>query len=51
MILRHERVILDTALAELYNVSVKRLNEQAKRNRKRFPRISCFSSLPERTNL
>src|SRR4029077_9939603 len=30
MILRRERVILDTALAELYNVSVKRLNEQAK---------------------
>src|SRR5207249_3655381 len=29
--------ILDTALAELYSVSVKRLNEQVKRNRERFP--------------
>jgi hypothetical protein len=37
LILRRQRVILDTALAELYNVPVKRLNEQAKRNRKRFP--------------
>jgi ORF6N domain len=46
MILRHERVILDTALAELYNVSVKRLNEQAKRNRKRFPADFMFQLTP-----
>ena len=46
MILRHERVILDTALAELYNVSVKRLNEQAKRNRKRFPADFMFQITP-----
>jgi hypothetical protein len=37
LILRHRRVILDTVLADLYEVSVKRLNEQIKRNRKRFP--------------
>jgi hypothetical protein len=46
MILRRERVILDTALAELYNVSVKRLNEQAKRNRKRFPADFMFQLTP-----
>jgi hypothetical protein len=46
MILRHERVILDTALAELYNVSVKRLNEQTKRNRKRFPADFMFQLTP-----
>src|ERR1700674_2295576 len=46
MILRHERVILDTALAELYNMSVKRLNEQAKRNRKRFPADFMFQLTP-----
>jgi len=37
LILRHQKVILDTALAGLYGVPVKRLNEQVKRNRERFP--------------
>jgi hypothetical protein len=37
LILRKQRVILDTPLAELYGVSVKRLNQQVKRNRERFP--------------
>jgi hypothetical protein len=46
MILRHERIILDTALAELYNVSMKRLNEQAKRNRKGFPADFMFQLTP-----
>lgn len=36
-IVRRHKVILDTALAELYNVSVKRLNQQVNRNRERFP--------------
>src|SRR5262249_3717292 len=35
--LRGHKVILDSDLAELYGVPVKRLNEQVKRNRKRFP--------------
>jgi hypothetical protein len=42
LILRHQRVILDTELAELYSVSVKRLNEQAKRNRQKFPADFMF---------
>jgi hypothetical protein len=37
LILRRQRIILDTSLAELYGVSVKRLNQQVKRNRERFP--------------
>jgi hypothetical protein len=46
LILRRQRVILDTALAELYNVPVKRLNEQSKRNRKRFPADFMFQLTP-----
>jgi hypothetical protein len=45
-ILRHQKVILDTALAELYSVPVKRLNEQIKRNRKRFPADFMFHLTP-----
>ena len=37
LILRHQRVILDRDLAELYGVTVKQLNQQIKRNRDRFP--------------
>ncbi len=36
-ILRHKKVILDTALAEIYGIPVKRLNQQVNRNRERFP--------------
>jgi hypothetical protein len=35
--LRGQRVILDTDLAELYDVKVRHLNQQVKRNAKRFP--------------
>jgi ORF6N domain len=41
-ILRRQRVILDTDLAALYGVSVKRLNQQVKRNRERFPSDFMF---------
>ena len=34
---RDQRVILDSDLARLYGVTTKRLNEQVKRNRERFP--------------
>jgi len=43
LILRRQRVILDTDLAELYGVTVKRLNEQIQRNRSDFRLISCSS--------
>jgi phage regulator Rha-like protein len=37
LFLRHQRVILDADIAELYGVTVKVLNQQIKRNRERFP--------------
>src|SRR5207244_2016729 len=36
-LIRGQKVMLDSDLAELYGVPTKRLNEQVKRNRKRFP--------------
>jgi ORF6N domain len=39
---RGVRVILDADLAVLYGVSTKRLNEQFRRNRKRFPDDFAF---------
>lgn len=39
---RGYRVMLDSDLAELYGVSTKRLNEQVKRNSKRFPKDFMF---------
>ena len=37
LVMRNRRVILDSDLAELYGVEVKRLNQQVKRNAERFP--------------
>ena len=37
VVVRGQRVLLDTDLARLYGVTPKRLNEQVRRNRKRFP--------------
>ncbi|HMK23860.1 MAG TPA: ORF6N domain-containing protein [Terriglobales bacterium] len=42
LVLRQQKVILDSELAELYEVSVKRLNEQVKRNSDRFPADFMF---------
>jgi hypothetical protein len=40
--LRGQRVILDADLAALYGVTTKRLNEQVRRNRDRFPEDFMF---------
>ncbi|PKL53969.1 MAG: DNA-binding protein [Candidatus Methanoperedenaceae archaeon HGW-Methanoperedenaceae-1] len=40
--IRGVQVMLDSDLAELYGVEVKRLNEQVKRNIERFPESFCF---------
>ena len=40
--IRGQRVILDQDLARLYGISTKRLNEQVKRNRERFPEDFMF---------
>jgi len=37
LVLRGHKVILDSDLAELYGVQVRHLNQQVKRNSKRFP--------------
>src|SRR5947209_727652 len=37
LMLRGQRVILDADLADLYEVEVRQLNQQVKRNAKRFP--------------
>mgnify|MGYP001575941929 FL=1 len=42
LVIRNQRVIIDTDLAALYGVTTKRLNEQAKRNRDRFPADFMF---------
>ena len=37
LLLRGQKVMLDSDLAKLYQVTTKRLNEQVRRNLKRFP--------------
>ena len=41
-LIRGQKVLFDTDLAELYQVSTKRLNEQVKRNIRRFPSDFMF---------
>lgn len=48
--IRGQRVILDADLAALYGVSTKRLNEQVKRNRRRFPRDFVIRLTPTERN-
>ena len=51
-LIREQKVMLDSDLADLYNVETKRLNEQVKRNLKRFPDDFMFQlSETEFTNL
>jgi len=42
LLIRGKKVMIDRDLAELYGVSTKRLNEQVKRNLKRFPADFMF---------
>jgi len=46
---RGVQVILDSDLAQLYGVEVKRLNEQVKRNIERFPKEFSFQLTAEET--
>jgi phage regulator Rha-like protein len=48
--IRGLQVMLDSDLAELYGVEVKRLNEQVKRNIDRFPEKFCFQISEEEFN-
>lgn len=47
LILRGQRVLLDTELADLYGVTTKRFNEQVRRNRERFPADFMFQLTAE----
>jgi hypothetical protein len=42
LVIRGQKVILDSDLASLYGVSTTRLNEQVKRNKSRFPEDFVF---------
>lgn len=51
-LIRGQRVMLDSDLAAIYGVTTKRLNEQLKRNRPRFPDDFAFQlTFQEFTNL
>lgn len=47
LLLRDRKVMIDKDIAELYGVSTKRLNEQVKRNAKRFPEDFMFQLTQE----
>jgi phosphoenolpyruvate-protein kinase (PTS system EI component) len=47
LILRGQRIILDRELAVIYGATTKRLNEQVKRNRDRFPEDFMFQLTAE----
>ncbi len=49
-LIRKCRTMLDRDLAKLYGVSTKRLNEQVKRNFKRFPRDFMFQLTEKEVN-
>ena len=42
LLIRNQKVMIDRDLAELYGVTTKRLNEQVKRNKHRFPEDFMF---------
>ena len=47
IVLREQKVLLDSDLAALYGVETRRLNEQVRRNRGRFPKDFIFELTPE----
>lgn len=52
LLIRGKKVMLDADLARLYGVPTKRLNEQVKRNRDRFPQDFMFQiSAEEKTEV
>jgi len=47
LLIRGKKVMIDKDIASLYGVTTKRLNEQVKRNKKRFPNDFMFLLLQE----
>ena len=50
-VIRDKQVLLDRDLATLYGVETKRINEQVKRNKERFPEDFCFLLTMEETKI
>ena len=51
LLIRPHKVMLDSDLAELYGVTTKRLNEQVKPNRARFPEDFMFQLTVSETEI
>jgi hypothetical protein len=51
LLIRGQKVMLDSDLAELYGVTTKRLNEQVRRNLSRFPEDFMFQLTESETQL
>jgi phage regulator Rha-like protein len=49
-VIRDQKVMIDSDIAELYGVTTKRLNEQVKRNKNRFPNNFMFELTKEEKN-
>lgn len=47
LVLREQKILLDADLAALYGVQTRRLNEQVRRNRERFPQDFIFELTPD----
>jgi hypothetical protein len=47
VVLREQKVLIDSDLAALYGVETRRLNEQVRRNKARFPEDFIFELTPE----
>jgi len=50
LLIRGQKVMIDSDLSELYGVTTKRLNEQVKRNKDRFPNDFMFQLRKEEFN-
>ena len=48
---RGHKVMIDSDLSEVYGVTVKRLNEQVRRNRRRFPADLTADDQPKRRDV
>lgn len=42
LVIRGQQVMIDRDIADLYGVETRRVNEQVKRNKERFPEEFCF---------
>ena len=51
LVIRDKQIMLDRDLATLYGVETKRINEQVKRNKERFPEDFCFLLTMEETKI